>query len=113
MRCEPLLILANAATIGQLAGLQGVQEASDKQGIGLTTTDAWLDIDPAKAQAYVKELEGKGAGQQTIIKQLEGRLANKSYVDHAPEAVVTQTRDQLQAAQDLLASIEQEQKRFS
>jgi valyl-tRNA synthetase len=47
------------------------------------------------------------------VKQLEARLANKSYVDNAPRAIVQQTKEQLAAAKEQLAAIETEQKRFS
>jgi valyl-tRNA synthetase len=40
-------------------------------------------------------------------------LANKSYVENAPEAIVEQTRQQLADAKELLKSIEVEQKRFT
>ncbi|MGH7241330.1 MAG: hypothetical protein ACREGB_03475, partial [Candidatus Saccharimonadales bacterium] len=45
--------------------------------------------------------------------QLEGRLSNKSYINNAPEAVVQQTRDQLEDAKQQLSAIEAEQKRFA
>jgi valyl-tRNA synthetase len=109
------LLAANAAVIKQMSRLKEVSEAGQGEGIFLTTTSAkvWLDIDPAKAEAYAKELKTKRDAQQASIKQLEGRLKNKSYVDNAPEAVVQQTRDQLEAAQALLASIEDEIVRFT
>lgn len=104
---------ANAATLKHLAGLKAV---STRQGTGLHLTSTkypcWLDIDKATAQAYSQELEAKLQQQAGLIKQLEGRLANKSYVKNAPEAVVEQTRQQLSAAQDMLASIETEAQRF-
>lgn len=104
----------NADIISRLARLKAVSEVEDGSGLHLTSTkhNAWLDIDSSAAEAYVSELEGKRTAQERIIKQLEGRLANKSYVDGAPEKVVNQTRDQLQAAQDLVATIDQEMKRF-
>lgn len=109
------LIADNAAIITQLARLKEVSEASQGDGLFLTSTKlrAWLDIDKEKARAYAAELSGKQAEQEASIKQLEGRLKNKSYLENAPEAVVEQTRQQLAEAQDRLAAIEAERLRFS
>ena len=71
-----------------------------------------MDIDKDTAQAYLKELDAKRAQQQASIKQLESRLANKNYAQNAPKAVVEQTKHQLQAAQEFLATIDTEAQRF-
>jgi valyl-tRNA synthetase len=108
-------IEANASIIKLLARLKAVTERQPGEGIQLTSTkrQVWLDIDKSKAKEYVKELNEKRSKEQASIKQLESRLNNKNYVQNAPEAVVEQTKDQLQAAQDLLATLETEINRFS
>ncbi len=105
----------NADTIKRLARLQAVTEVKSGSGLSLTSTKyhCWLDIDKRTAQAYLKELGTKHDRQATLIKQLESRLANKSYVDNAPGEIVEQTKQQLTEAQELLASIETEQNRFA
>ena len=105
----------NAATIKQMARLQDVTEVKDGTGLALTSTaqQAWLDIDQETARAYAKELDAQATKQTGVIAQLEGRLANKSYVDHAPKAIVNQTKQQLEDARTLLANIEREKERFS
>lgn len=105
----------NAATIKRLAGLKAVSEVQDGAGLALTSTklNCWLDIDKATAQAYVRELEAQREAQNKLIEQLKSRLANKSYVENAPKAVVEQTKDQLAEAEDKLASVDKEIKRFS
>jgi valyl-tRNA synthetase len=104
----------NADIIKQLAGLKAVQQVKDGNGLHLTSTKqrAWLDIDPASAKAYAKELAAKAEKQKTLIKQLESRLADKKYVENAPGEVVQQTQDQLKEAQVLLGSIDQEARRY-
>ncbi len=108
-------IAANADIIKQLARLQAVTQVSDGKGLNLTTTHhtCWLDIDEATARSYRQELADKRERQQATIAQLEGRLANKQYVDHAPKAIVDQTKQQLKEAQTVLANIEREQARFA
>lgn len=104
----------NAEIIKRLSRLQAVTEVKDGTGLYLIGTRhrCWLDIDKATAQSYLKDLEGKRSAQAAIIKQLEGRLANKNYVKNAPKEVVGQTKQQLADAKALLGSIDQEQKRF-
>jgi valyl-tRNA synthetase len=105
----------NATMIKRLARLKDVTEVRDGNGLFLTSTKhrTWLDIDPGTARAYLTELEGKRGRQEATIKQLEARLANKSYVDNAPKEVVNQTKDQLKEAKELLETINEEAKRFS
>jgi valyl-tRNA synthetase len=111
---EPLL-QANAEIIKRLARLQAVTEVKDGTGLHLTTTkyDCWLNVDRGAAQAFLKELDTKHERQAALIKQLEARLANKSYAENAPREVVDQTKRQLTEARELLSSIETEQKRFA
>jgi valyl-tRNA synthetase len=108
-------LVNNAGLIKRLARLKDVREVRDGTGIYLTNTPyrAWLDIDRTAAHAYIEELKIKQAAQQAIIKQLEGRLANKSYLKGAPHHIVQQTREQLKEAEQLLEKISQEYERFS
>ncbi len=108
-------IADNADTIKQLARLQAVTEARDGFGLSLTSTKhrVWLDINAETAKAYVKDLEEQQAKQEAVVKQLQGRLANKNYVDNAPEAIVNQTKAQLTEAKQVLENIEREKQRFS
>ena len=104
----------NAETIKRLSRLQAVTEVSDGTGLYLISTNhrCWLDIDKETARAYLEELEGKRARQLADIKQLDGRLANKNYVKNAPRQVVEQTKRQLSETKAVLASIDEERKRF-
>lgn len=104
----------NAGIIKQLARLQAVSEVQAGTGIHLTNTKyrAWLDIDKSVAQAYVKKLVSRRAAQEASIKQLAGRLDNKSYVKNAPKEVVAETKAQLAAAKTLLDSLKTEEERF-
>jgi valyl-tRNA synthetase len=108
-------IAKNAALIQRLARLGSVEGGSTSGGVALNQTnyDAWLDIDESTAKAYADNLQEKLANAQRVIVQLEGRLSNKSYVDNAPEAIVTQTRAQLDEAKQTLSNITAEYERFA
>ena len=111
---EADLLKENAGIIKRLAGLKDVTEVKSGTGLYLTTTPyrCWLDIDKNTARTYLKELGVKHQKQLGVIKQLEGRLENKNYVQNAPSEIVAQTKQQLADARALLTSIEAEQKRF-
>jgi valyl-tRNA synthetase len=104
----------NAEIIKRLANLAAVKEVEDGTGLYLTGTHlkCWLDIDSAAAAAYADKLTAKHEEQLRLIVQLEGRLANKKYVDGAPKQVVAQTKDQLALAKTQAEKLAAEQKRF-
>ena len=108
------VVKANAELICRLARLKAVEEGKGEQGMALTSTSevCWLDIDENTAAHYASDLKAKIEAQEKVIAQLEGRLANKSYVENAPAAVVEDTRANLEAAKQLAESIRQEQQRF-
>jgi valyl-tRNA synthetase len=113
---EPFLE-ENAAIIKQLAHLQAVSPGTNtdtQDGIYLTSTrySCWLNIDKAKAKAYVREIAAKKAIQQSNIAQLESRLKNENYLKNAPDSVVDQTKQQLEASKDLLGTLQAEEQRF-
>lgn len=108
--------LSTHATILQtLAGLSGVEQVKDGSGLQLTNPrhDAWLDLDHATMKQFTTELAGKIEQTKQSISQLESRLANKAYIDKAPEKLVTETKQQLTEAKELLEKQQQEFKRFN
>jgi valyl-tRNA synthetase len=111
---EAPFIARNADLIKRLSGLKAVTEVSSGNGLFLTGTKhrAWLDVSADAAKAYAKELSDKAGKQTGLIKQLEGRLSNDSYVKNAPKELVEQTKDQLKEAKELLSSLEKEAQRF-
>ena len=119
---KPVLLYTNSPLldkhsllIQQLARLGDVKLIATGQGLKLTQTTepAWLDVDHKVIRRYADELHVKLQIQETQIKQLKGRLANKAYVANAPKAIVAQTRQQLAEAEALLVTLATEQERFS
>ena len=109
------LVEANKALIARLAHLGAVEAAAGAlQGVKLTQTthDIRLAISDDVAQRYAAKLAERQAAEVEAIKRLEGRLSNKSYVDHAPKDVVEQTRAQLAESTARLESLKQEAARF-
>ncbi len=98
---------ANAGIIARLAGLQAVKEVRDGDGVYLTHTRyrCWLDIAMSATRQYAETLAEKHQATEKRIASLEGRLANKAYVDQAPKHIVSQTKDQLKEAQAQLVAI--------
>lgn len=112
---EPFLE-TNAELIRQLSRIKEVIEVPSGQGgVRLTQTKytCWLDIDAKTAAKYAGELAAKRDAAEMAIGQLKGRLANKAYVQNAPEHIVEQTKQNLSETEALLANITQEQERFA
>jgi valyl-tRNA synthetase len=105
----------NAKLLARLGGLGGVQEVSSGTGLQLTSTayHCWLDVDISTLQAYSDKLSEQIAAQERVLVQLRGRLENKSYVEHAPRAIVAQTKEQLKDAEAGLERLQAEHDRFT
>jgi valyl-tRNA synthetase len=109
-------IVEQVGLIIKLANLGGVEETKNEKNSGLRLTAAqlpvWLEVDHKTAAAYMNKLQEERQQRQQSIKNLEGRLSNKSYVEKAPETVVQQTRDQLSGEESMLKTLEQELENF-
>jgi len=101
--------------IKRLGKLGEVREGKSSDGLQLIQTkqQAWLGVSKDQVKHYVERLQEQAREVLVAIKRLEDRLANKNYVKGAPEAVVSQTRQQLTEAKAQLKKLESEQKRFS
>jgi valyl-tRNA synthetase len=108
------VVEANTELIKRLARLGEVSYGTDQDGVRLTRTkyDLRLGISKEDARKYREKLDEQQKEIQKQIKNLEARLSNKSYVDNAPEAVVNQTREQLENAQTREQTIKEEKTRF-
>jgi valyl-tRNA synthetase len=100
--------------ISLLARLSEIKEVRDGHGLHLTSTDnrSWLDVDQETARHFAKEILGKVEAEEKHIKNLEGRLSNKSYVANAPAQLVEETKQQLEASKATLDKLKEEQNRF-
>lgn len=105
----------HADLIKRLAKLGDVREVKAGHGLHLTQTDynCWLDIDNETARRYLGELDQQRAEQEQLIKQLEGRLANKGYVKNAPSQLVEETKQQLETAKAQVAKLTSIYEQFS
>lgn len=101
--------------IKSLARLESVKEVRDGHGLHLTDTKyrCWLDIDQQTAQHFLVNLKEKLESHRSAIDQLEGRLANESYVKKAPKQLVEESRRQLEEAKQAAEKVEEEYRRFS
>ena len=102
--------------IARLARLGGVELLGEgDEGLKLVTPkkNTWLAVDEQTIKSYAKELKSKLLEQKQQKKLLEERLDNDDYVQHAPDKIVQQTRDQLLTTQAVYDQIEQELARFA
>ena len=104
------LVAENKALISRLGRLGEIKEGSGGLRLPGVKQDVWLDID---AKAYLDKLREAQKTREVAIKLLEARLANKSYIDNAPEELVEETRSQLETEKTQLAKIEEDLKTFT
>lgn len=106
---------ANKELLKQLAHISPVHEVKRSKGLKLTQTtfDCWLEIDSKTAAHYQAKLAERFETEQGSVARLKERLANKSYIDHAPEHVVAQTKQQLEESEHRLTAITAERARFN
>jgi valyl-tRNA synthetase len=105
----------NSEVIKRMAHLAELHPVKSSNGLKLTQSsfEAWLAIEADVAQRYAAKLEEQRKREAEAIARLEARLSNKGYVDHAPEQVVAQTKQQLIDAQERLEAIKIEEVRFT
>ncbi len=97
------LIADNSELIARLARLEAVQHVETPQGLKLAVPnrEAWLRVSQDVLYEHQTKLEARVAEVRSRIDALEARLANKSYVEHAPKHLVEETEQQLHEQEEL------------
>ncbi len=82
--------------IARLAGIKSVEQGSGR-GLALTSTteNCWLQVDQTSLAQLKSDLSKRQNDIQSQINNLNKRLANKSYVQNAPENLVNESKKQL------------------
>jgi len=96
--------------IGKLAKVKAGQSPNDDSlspGLKFSSAnfDCWLDVDEAELKAAVAKLQTRADAHSQSIKRLEGRLANKDYLEQAPAELIEETGQALQAEKVALAAL--------
>jgi valyl-tRNA synthetase len=101
------MIADNAVLIQKLARLKEVSYVDQARGLRLPSSgrEAWLDVSEETIYEHQHNLEARLAETHANIANLEARLANKSYVEKAPVALVEETKQQLETKQALAKAL--------
>jgi valyl-tRNA synthetase len=105
-----ILIQDNKDLIKRLAKLKDVTPTDQAKGLRLANSgrDAWLDVSADTLSEHQTNLEARLATAHQDIAALQGRLANKSYVEKAPAALVEETQKQLAEKEALVSRLQTE-----
>ncbi len=97
------LVAQNAKLIAILAHLKTIERTDKPHGLRIASTsrEVWLDVSDDLVYDHQTKLEVRLHETREKIARLQGRLANKNYVDKAPEHLVAETRMQLETKQKL------------
>jgi valyl-tRNA synthetase len=107
------LIEQQATLIERLARLLSVEEGQGGSVRLISAQhDVRLDIDQKTAQNYSDKLAEQQKQQREVVKRLQGRLANKSYLEKAPKDLVEDTRRQLATEEEILDKVTAELETF-
>lgn len=92
------LMTQNAELIRKMTRVGFVEESDGPRGLRLSSTDepAWLDLSKEQIQLYKDSLEKKLSLSEKSAELIERRLASESYVKNAPQALVAESREELQ-----------------
>jgi valyl-tRNA synthetase len=108
------LLYSNKHVLDSLGRVEATGSAAKPEGLRLTSvSDAWLELSAKEITSFLSALKVSLDKQRNTVKQLESRLANKSYVENAPKAIVDQTNTQLKEARDMLDKLAQQYEGFS
>ncbi len=79
-----------------------IEQTEESDGLRLTSTpdNIWLDLSADELQLYKSRLEKRLEDIERSVHALEHRLSNQGYIAKAPEALVDESREELQQAQN-------------
>lgn len=92
------LVLENSELIKKLTRVGYVQVTEEEVGFRLTSTNehVWLDLDTDQIKMYTDTLKQKLRDVEEALENLEKRLSNQNYIANAPEALVAESREELE-----------------
>jgi valyl-tRNA synthetase len=101
------LIEDNSEVIQRLGKLKSIVKVDQAKGLRLPNSgrEAWLDVAAEVLAEHQTNLEMRLAEAHRAIATLEGRLANKAYIEKAPPALVEETTAQLEAKKSLVKAL--------
>ena len=104
------LVADNADLIAKLTRAKSVEHVDSPRGLRLAASgrDAWLDLDADTLYEHQTNLEKRLAETKANADTLKARLSNESYVAKAPEALVTESKEQLASKEALIERLEAE-----
>jgi len=104
------LIEENSDLIKHLAKLKSIEAVENAKGLRLAASnrEAWLDVDEDTLYEHQTNLEKRLAETRQKAINLEARLSNESYINKAPEALVKESRQELEATKGLIQRLQDE-----
>ncbi|MBN7796304.1 valine--tRNA ligase [Parahaliea mediterranea] len=110
----------NAASLKKLAKLEDIRWLADGEEPPVAATALVGDLeilvpmaDLIDRDAELKRLAREIDKLEKDLSRIEGKLQNPSFVDKAPEAVVAKERDKLQAQQQALVKLREQEQRIA
>lgn len=104
------LVADNADLVRKLAHLKKIEHIDTARGLKLAGSgrDVWLDVDADTLYDHQSNLEIRLAELRTRSELLEKRLSNQNYIAKAPQALVDETKSELEDTKRQLEQLRNE-----
>lgn len=101
------MIEENALLIKSLTKLRGVVKTDNSEGLKLANSgqEVWLDVNEKTLKEHHSNISRRIDEAKKTLQNLEARLANPSYVEKAPQALVAETQKELGIQKELIQAL--------
>jgi valyl-tRNA synthetase len=108
------LVISHERLLKGLGKINSIKSSKAGQGLKLQSIDKfWVDISDSEITNFISSLTKQKDNQEIVIKNLEQRLSNKSYLEKAPEKLIEETKNDLSKAKTSLENLNKQIKNFN
>jgi len=108
------LVISHEKLLKNLSKINTVKTTKIGQGLKLQSVDkVWVDISDSEITNFIDSLNKQKINQEIVVKNLELRLNNKSYIEKAPKELVDETKNDLINTKFSLENLNKQIKNFN
>jgi valyl-tRNA synthetase len=107
-------VIKNSEILNKLARLNSFTDTATDKGLKLQSTPGvWINISDQEIRTFIDSLNNQRTDTSALIKNLEARLTNSSYLEKAPAKLVEETKNDLITARERFESLDKQIDAFS
>ena len=106
-------VISHEKLLKNLSKIDSVKTTQTGQGLKLQSMNkVWVDLSDSEVASFISALKKQKINQEKVVKNLELRLNNKTYLEKAPKELVKETKDNLEDAKSSFENLNQQIKNF-